>query len=827
MKHTEVRTIPVERSPAKHPCAHCGLDTPPGLVEPGADTQFCCSGCRAAFSIIHACGLERYYHLRDVALSSAEGPDLRTRKSTRFDEFDDPAFTALFTRERPALDGRPLREVELTLEGVHCAACVWLIERLPRLATGVIEARLEFRRSVATIVWDPALIPLSAIARTLDAVGYRPHRTSDGSARRVRRQDDRRALVRIGVAGACAGNVMLLASALYAGMFDAMEPAYHIMFRWLSMAISIIAVAWPGSVFFRGAWASLRTRRPSLDVPIAVALGVGAAWGAINTIRGAGEIYFDSLSVLVFALLVGRWIQRRQQRWAADGLELLYSLRPTSARIVGDDGPREVAIESVAVNDIVEVICGESVPIDGEVIEGESQVDQSLLTGEPRPVRVGPGDNVTGGSVNVRDRLLIRATATGDDTRVARLMRFVEETSSRRAPIVRLADRLAGGFVIAMLVLAAITAVAWLVMDPSRAADNAVALLVVACPCALGLATPLAVSVAIGRAARESMLIKGGDVMQSLAERGTIYLDKTGTLTLGEFGVVAWHGSDGIKPLVAALEARSSHPIARAIVKATAGDVTLRADSAVETPGGGIDGWVSDSRITVGSPAFVESTCGPFPPELASHIHAITRDGHTPVAISLDARPVGVIALGDTIRDDAALAITRLREMGWRIRVLSGDHPDVVRAVASRLGIRDDEALGGVAPERKAETIARHAAQGDTVIMVGDGVNDAAALAAATVGVAVHGGAEASLAAADVYIGRPGLMRIVDLIEGARRTMRAIKINMAVSITYNAVAVSLAMVGVLNPLIAAVLMPMSSLSVVALSVRSRTFRRGA
>lgn len=789
--------------------------------------QFCCAGCRAAHSIIHACGLERYYHLREAALAIAEGPNLRARRSTRFDEFDDPSFTNLFTRERAAPDGRSLREVELTLEGVHCAACVWLIERLPRLATGVIESRLEFRRSVAKIAWDPALIPLSAIARTLDAVGYRPHRTTDGGARHMRRLEDRRALIRIGVAGACAGNVMLLASALYAGMFDAMEPAYHIMFRWLSMAISIIAVAWPGSVFFRGAWASLRTRRPSLDVPIAVALGVGAAWGAINTVRGAGEIYFDSLSVLVFALLVGRWIQRRQQRWAADGLELLYSLRPTSARIIDEHGPREVAVESVRVGDIVQVNCGENVPIDGEVIEGESQVDQSLLTGEPRPVRVRPGDAVIGASVNVRDRLLIRATATGDDTRVARLMRFVEETSRRRAPIVRFADRLAGGFVIAMLALAAVTAVAWLAIDPSRAVDNAVALLVVACPCALGLATPLAVSVAIGRAARESMLIKGGDALQSLAGRGTMVLDKTGTLTHGEFGVVAWHAPEEIKPLVAALEARSSHPIARAIVKALADVAPPQADSAIETPGGGIDGWVADSRMTVGSPAFIESTCGTLPADLASRIEAITRDGHTPVAIALDARPVGAIALGDTIRDDAAVAITRLRELGWHVRILSGDHPDVVRAVGARLGVSAEDALGGVAPETKAEVIAHHAARREIVVMVGDGVNDAAALAAASVGVAVHGGAEASLAAADVYIGRPGLMRIVDLIEGARRTMHAIKINMAVSITYNAIAVSLAMVGVLNPLIATVLMPMSSLSVVALSVRARTFGRSA
>lgn len=805
-------------------CAHCGLAVPAGLLREGDVPQYCCHGCETAYQIIQGCGLERYYRLRDAVDEAPRTPVRQSRN--RYAEFDDPVFHDLYVR---ALPGGVCR-VELFLEGVHCAACVWLVEKLPQIVPGILESRLDARRSLVAIVWDPTRTQLSDAAKTLESLGYPPHPARDGAARDVRRADERRALIRLAIAGACAGNVMLLALALYAGLFDTMEPHYRALFRWTSMGISLVSVAWPGSVFFRGALAAIRTRTMHLDLPIAIGLGAGAVWGAINTVRGAGEIYFDSLSVLVFALLVGRLIHRRQQRWASDAIELLYALTPTAASVVecdalGNEVVRDVPIEAVQVGAAVEVRAGDSIPVDGEVLVGSSAIDESLLTGESRPVEVGVGDAVVAGAVNLSGRLRVRVTATGEQTRVGKLMRMVEEGTRRRAPIVRLADRIAGWFVAAMVLLAAATALIWMRFDPSRAIDNAVALLIVTCPCALGLATPLAVTVAIGRAARRGILIKGGDALERLGRSGIVYLDKTGTLTVGGLSLMRWIGDESVRTDVAALESHSSHPIARALVRDLAAAEIPTVDAVVQTNGGGIEGRVRGRVIVVGSPSFVRARASDRSFGSDEQERALVADGLTPIAVGVDGRIAALAGLGDSLRPDAIAAVRRLKELGWRVRILSGDHPEVVRSVALRLGIDPCDALGGVMPETKLEIVTAASKGDDPVVMVGDGVNDAGALAAAGVGIAVHGGAEASLAAADIYLSRPGLSPIVDLIDGSRRTIGVIRRNFAASLFYNSVAAALAVTGIINPLIAAILMPASSLTVLTLSFRSRTFDR--
>lgn len=812
-------------SAASPACSHCGLPVPAGLVEPGAAEQFCCHGCRTAYEVIRGCGLDRYYALRER--TGAEGAPARGT-GQRYGEFDDPVFQRLYCREVEVAGegGAKCLATELRLEGVHCAACVWLVERLGRVAPGVIESRLDMRRALVRIVWDPGVTSLSRIARALDALGYPPHPARDASAREIRRAEDRRQLIRLAVAGACAGNVMLLALALYAGVFEAMEPAYAHLFRWTSMVISLVSLAWPGSVFFRGAVAALRTRTVHLDVPIALGLAAGALWSVIGTVRGTGEVYFDSLSVLVFAMLVGRFIQHRQQRWASDAVELLFSLTPTRARVVGEDGQvREAPIEAVARGDVVEVLAGESVPADGRVERGRSSIDQSLLTGESVPVAVREGDAVIAGAVNLSERILVRVEATGEETRVGRLMRMVEENARRRAPIVRAADRIAGWFVLGMIGLAAVTVGVWLWIEPSRALENAAALLIVTCPCALGLATPLAVTVALGRAARRQILVKGGDALERLARPGTIFLDKTGTVTEGRMRLVRWVGAEWVKPLAASVESVSSHPVARAIVAGLSDTPPAAPGSATETTGGGVDGRIGMWVVRIGSPRFVREA-GVEEDEWVARAEAeIVGEGMTPVLVAVNDRVEAVAGLGDPVREDAAAAVAQLRARGWRVAMLSGDHPDVARAVGRRIGLDAAEARGGMTPEAKLEAVREELARG-SVVMVGDGVNDAAALAAATVGVAVHGGAEASLSAAAVYLNRPGLMPIVELVEGSRRTLGVIRRNLGVSLVYNAVSATLAVVGLINPLIAAVLMPASSLTVLTLSFRSRTFGSG-
>jgi Cu2+-exporting ATPase len=807
-------------------CTHCSLPVPAGLVENGAEHQFCCNGCRTAYGIIHSCGLEAYYRVRDAA--DAERLPARSLGSA-FAEFDDPAFASLYVTPVLGAGGVELRETRLYLPAVHCAACVWLVEKLPMLTAGVIDSRLDFRHAVVTITWDPSRVGLSVIARTLDSLGYTPHPAKEAAARDLRAREDRRFLVRIGVAGAIAGNIMLLAFALYAGAFGGMETQFQQFFRWLSFAFGAVSLAWPGRSFFIGAIAAIRTRTPHLDLPIALGLSVGGIAGAINTVRGSGEIYFDSLSVLVFALLVGRWIQHRQQRWSSDAVELLFSLTPHAAHRVNDDGRIEdVSVQALRAGDVVEVRAGESVPADGVVTAGASSVDESLLSGESRPVEVAKSSRVCAGAVNVAAAILVRVEASGEDTRVARLMRMVADAGSRRARIVRLADRFAVWFVIAMLTLASLTLVVWLFRDPAHAAEYATALLIVTCPCALGLATPLAMTVALGRAARRGMLVKGADALEQLARPGVIVLDKTGTLTQGGVAVVRWWEEterDGVKEEVVALESQSSHPIARALVGALRADRgSPIATEVVQTTGGGIAGRVNGARYAIGSPEFVRPHAAEFPQWAVESLDECRRSALSPVCVVADGSLVAIAGLGDAVRPDSRDSVAQLRSLGWKPLILSGDDESVVRAVAAELGISDADAHGRVSPEEKARFVKELAGSGP-VVMVGDGVNDAAALAGATVGIAVHGGAEASLAAADIYLSRPGLSAITELIGASRRTLRTIRRAFAVSIFYNAIAATAAVTGYVNPILAAVLMPLSSFTVLTIAYRSRTFGR--
>jgi P-type Cu2+ transporter len=801
-------------------CSHCGLPVPSGLIQPGEDLQFCCRGCSTVYQVIRSCGLERFYRLREAAPGVAQ-PARTTNRA--YSEFDDEVFRNLYYRTLP--DGS--LAVEFYLEGVHCAACVWLVEKLPQVQSGVIESRLDLRRAIVEVRWDPNLVKLSRIAATLDSLGYPPHPAKDIKTRQMRRDEDRRFLIRIGVATACVGNVMTLSFALYGGVFSGNEVQYQHLFRWTSMLFGMVSLAWPGSLFFRGAWAALRTKTAHLDLPIAIGLAAGGAAGAVNAILGRGEIYFDSLSMLVLLLLTGRWLQRRQQSWANDSLELLFSLTPTSARRLEDGAVVEVPIEAVQPGDRVEVRAGDSIPADGIVLEGQSSVDRALLTGESLPLAVEPGIAVHAGTVNLSSRLVVQVESVGEETRVGRLMHLVEEHSRNRPPIVQFADRVAGRFVRIVLAVAAITFLSWVWFSPAKAIDNAVALLIVTCPCALGLATPLAMTIAVGRAARRHILVKGSEVLEALNRPGVIFLDKTGTLTAGRISLVSWQGDETVRPLVSALERLSAHPIARALAEQGERSREQGAGSTgvcdvEQTVGGGIAGTVAGRRLVVGSPAFVQQQGCSIPAEIEEAQCAAIAATATPVLVAVDGTAVAVAGLGDPLRPDAAASVHRLRQLGWKIRILSGDHPQVVVAIARQLGIDPSDAIGAASPEAKLAAV-RAAAAGGTVVMVGDGVNDAAALSAATVGIAVHGGAEASLAAANVYLTRPGLAPILALADAARATLRAIRRCFVVSICYNCLTGGLAVAGLISPLTAAILMPISSFTVFTLAYTVRTF----
>jgi Cu2+-exporting ATPase len=795
-------------------CDHCRKPVPAGLVEPGAHAQFCCAGCRTAFGIINSCGLSDYYAL----LESSGDTAATVARAAAFAEFDDPTFSALYVRALP----NNLAEIELVVANVHCGACLWLLERLPSVVPGVLSARLQIRSGLITVTFDSAATQLSRVAAAMAALGYPPHPAKDRPVRDQRAREDREQLIRIAIAGACSGNVMMLAFALYGGHFDGIEPAFFTAFRILSAVLGLTCIFWPGWPFFHSAITSIRAKSPNIDVPICIALLAGAVAGLVNTILDRGELYFDSLTMLVLLLLFGRLVGRKQQRWATDAVELLYSITPFSAHRVADDGSvRDIPADALAIGDLIEVRSGESVPVDGTIEAGSTRLDLSILSGESRPVPAGLGEQALAGAVNLGQTIRVRAAATGRDTRAGRLMAMVGEAAARRAPIIRFTDSIASIFILVVIALAALTFALWVGISPAAATDNAIAMLIVTCPCALGIAAPVALGLTIGRAARDGVLIKGADVLERLADPGTIVLDKTGTLTLGRPRIADVVGDRAALPYAAAVEAGVNHPLALAFAQHA--DPALACNDALLTLGKGASGSVNGSRVLAGSRAFLLEHAVHIPDSLASAFSAFTSRGQTPVGIAIEGHLVAVAAVGDAIREDAPSAIDALRRAGWSIQILSGDDPTIVRRVGQTLGIPESQCIGGVSPEGKLAHMQALASKG-SVVMVGDGVNDAAALAAAHVGVAVHGGAEASLAAADVFIAKPGLSPLVELVATGPRALRSVRTILAVSVVYNVIAGALCLLGTINPIVAAAIMPLNSLSVLTVAVRSRAWR---
>lgn len=809
-------TAPAARSTAVS-CAHCALPVPAGLVVLDREQQFCCHGCEAAYELIHSHDLAGFYAICDqLDTHPPQGVD---RGTVSCDEFDHPAFLARHVTTLP--EGR--HETRLAIDGVHCAACVWLLEKLPRLVPGVISTRVDLARRIARIQWDGESVSLSTIARRLRSLGYTA-RPADSRAEGDRFQRANRAyLIQLAIAGACAGNAMLLAIALYAGWFSGIAAEHLQVLRLTSAGLGLVSLLGPGATFYRGAWNAVRTRTPHMDVSLTLGLVAGGVMGLVNTWRGAGEIYFDSLCMLVFVLLTGRYMQFRQQRRAAERVAVLRSLVPSTAWRFDELGEIErVPVEALSPGDLVEVRVGDALPADGLVTEGATQLDESLLTGESAGVRVVVGDSVPAGAINLTGPIRLRVTSTGHETRVGKLSALVEEASLSRTPLVDLANRASGVFLLVVVMVALGTLVAWWSSGVERAVDHTIALLIVACPCALGLATPLTIAVAIGQAARAGFLIRSGDVFELLSQRGTIWLDKTGTLTTGRLSLRLFRGDRSVAPFVRALERGIDHPVAQSLVREL-DDVSTKTptpDEVTYVPGLGVSGLFDGTTIACGSRRWLESRGVDF--RDADEWLMDTPVAATTVHVARAGRVVATAWLGDTPRPEARSVVARLRDSGWSVGMLSGDQPEICHTIAREVGIDPARVVAGVLPEEKLALVRDDAARG-RVVMIGDGVNDAAALAAADVGIAVHGGAETSLRAAKVYLTQPGLDSISGLLAGSDRALRAIRRGLTLSFAYNVTAVTLAACGYVTPLLAAILMPVSSLSVIALATLQRSF----
>jgi Cu2+-exporting ATPase len=784
----------------KADCAHCGLPVPAGR-----DDAFCCTGCEIVYEAIAEHGLDRYYALRDKAVPA--------RTTTRsYAELDDPAFARVHVQA----DGEMSRTA-LYLEDLRCTACVWLVEAAPRCVPGVRDVRVDIGRGRADVTWDPTAVSLSDVARHFDRIGHAVHPYRGLDRDKQRRREDRALLIKLGVAGATLGNLMLLAIALYAGMFGGMSSADATFFRFASMLVAVPGLGYAATPFFRTALGALRAHRLHLDLPLSIGIVAGLAWGTTNVLRGVGEVYFDSLAMLVFLLLVARWIVLRHQRRASSAAELLLALTPSRARRETGD---EVPIDALVPGDRISVLAGETIPVDGVIAHGASSIDAGLLTGESRPVDVHPGASVHAGTVNLAGPLVIDVIAAGEATRVGKLVASIEAMSMRKAPIERFVDRVAGRFVAIVTAAAALTLIGWSFVSVATGAENAMALLVVTCPCALALATPLAVTVALGRAARRGILIKGADALERLATPGTMFLDKTGTLTEGKLAVTSWRGDVDAAILAASVEAGSNHPIARAFCRYAPAQP---ARDVREELGAGIAATVGNHRVLVGSPTWIRAR-GALHASVEHWIAELAEGGETPIAIAVDGTVVAVAGLSDPIRPDARHAVAALERLGWDVQLLSGDDQRVVDRVGRALGV--ERCRGNVTPEDKLAHVTSARTFGP-VVMVGDGVNDAAAMAAATTSIAVSGAAEIAIEAADVYLRDPSIVAIADTARGGRDTLRTIKRSLRFSLAYNVFAGLLAITGIIHPLMAALFMPLSSGAVLASSLRSRAFRKSS
>ena len=800
-------------------CAHCELPVPKGLIDDDGDKQFCCSGCRAAFQLIHENGLAAFYQMAESPTESGQ----RIRSSTeRFDEFDRDEFQSRFGC---VVEG-PMREMLLALDGIHCAACIWLLEKLPQIVPGVEFATVRWARKTIKVRWNSDSVKLSKIGLTLHQLGYTPHPVLAGRSEKLRQLENRKHLSRIGVAAAAAGNNMLIAAAIYLGWFSYMSPGFSQMLRVASCIVGMVALLWPGRVFLRGAISSIRTRTPHMDLPIALALVIGTLVGLVNTIKGSGEIYFDSLSVLIFLLLIGRWIQFRQQNRAMTAVEALHRLTPGRARKIVDGRVVETFVDLLKPGDVIEVRSDEVVPVDGVLMGETSSFDESILSGESKPLSKCSGDEVFAGARNCGALSRIETTGTGAETRLSKIVELVESASSSKTETVQWANQIGGYFVVAVVSLATLTFAFWAQNDINVAVDRAVALLIIACPCALAIATPLTIAAAMGRAARRKIVVKTGDVIQSLNRPGMIWLDKTGTLTEGELEVNGWTGDSQVFPYVLAIESQASHPIAKAVSRFVENELgeasNLKQVSGFENfPAQGVCGMVDGHRVAVGNRKLIERLeigLGEWNQNLEMQFDQRT----SPCFVAFDDEVVGVFSVGDQVRNNALDVIEQLRVNGWDVGILSGDHERIVESVADELAILPELAFGELSPEAKLAAVQDSLGSYETVVMVGDGVNDCAALAAASVGIAVHGGAEASLESAPVYFADSGLEPLVELLAVAKSTKRSLRANFCVSIAYNLTAATLAFLGFINPLVAAILMPINSVVAVAIALPAGT-----
>jgi len=713
----------------------------------------------------------------------------------------------------------PRTSVRLSLEGMTCAACATRIERKLNRLDGVAAA-VNFATEQATVDYDPSRAAVDDLIHTVEAAGYRASvgaRAATGDAPRDRLR------TRLVVAAALSAPLAVLAMA---------PPLQFDGWEWLALALATPVVWWSGWPFHRAAAVNARHGAATMDTLISIGTLAAWTWSVIGVVAlDDAHAYFEVAAVITTLILLGRFLETGARRRSGAAIQALLELGAKDARVLRDGREVVVSVEEIASGDRFVVRPGEKIATDGVIEDGLSAVDRSMLTGEPVPVEVGPGDDVAGGTVNTFGRLIVRATRVGGETALAQIARLVEEAQAGKAPIQRLVDRVSAVFVPIVLALAVATLVGWLALtgDPTDAFTAAVAVLIIACPCALGLATPTALMVGTGRGAQLGILIKGPEVLERTRRITTIVLDKTGTVTEGRMWLEETIPADGVSRtellrLAGGAEDASEHPIARAIADGARSELgTLPpVERFTSRAGLGVEAVVEGRATIVGRPELLAEWGVDLPPALTEARAAAENDGRTVVAVAWDGAVQGLLVVGDRVKRTSADAVAELAGLDLTPVLVTGDNERTARSVADAVGI--EHVLADVLPEGKVAEVARLQEAGEVVAMVGDGVNDAPALAQADLGLAIGTGTDVAIEASDLTLVSGDLRAAADAIRLARRTLRTIEGNLFWAFAYNVAAIPLAVAGLLSPIVAAAAMAFSSLFVVTNSLRLRRFR---
>jgi Cu2+-exporting ATPase len=773
----------------------------------------CCHGCQAVANAIVAAGHADFYRHRTAP--SPTGIELLPDFIQQTRVYDHPDVQKTFVRDA----GDNLREAALILEGITCAACIWLNERHVARQPGVLDVQVNYATHRARIRWDDSRIKLSEILQAIHNIGYTAHPYDPQQQQLAFERERRNQLRRIGVAGVLGMQVMVLSVALYMGDSSGMESDFRTFFRWLALLLTTPVLVYAGAPFLRGAWRDLRNRSIGMDVP--VSLGILVAYGGSlhASWTGQGQVYFDSVVMFIFFLLASRHFELMARKRSAEKAEQLgRSLPAMATRLPADDGePEVIPAAELQPGDRVLIRAGETVPADGHIETGESSVNEALLTGESTPLRKLPGDTLIGGSINIESPLYMTVDRTGLDTVLAEIVRLLDQAQTEKPAITQLADRAASWFVSAVILVAAGVGWYWWRMEPDAWLPVLVSVLVVTCPCALSLATPTAISAASGAMLANGLLSVRSHGLETLARSTHVVFDKTGTLTHGTPAVTATQilsdrNRDDLLGIAAALEVHSEHPAGKALVRAAPDSHGVSATDIINFPGAGVSGRIAGDDWYIGNANFIAERSRANLAEVPAEPIDGTR------VLLADAMQVhAVFVLRDKVREEASSVVAALQRTGKQIVLLSGDNAAAARQVAAEVGITIVH--GDMRPDDKLRQVQLLQRQGAVVVMVGDGINDAPVLAVADVSIAMRGAADISQASADMILMSDDLGALAAGMQLAHRTLRIIRQNLAWAVSYNLVALPAAALGFVAPWMAAIGMSSSSLLVVVNALR--------